>query len=175
MYQGIRYTLLLIVLALLQSLVFNQVQISVYFNPLIYVAFVMLLPMRTQPIIVLMCGLLVGVLMDVTMGLAGVNTIASLLTAYLRPLMLRLVMGRDNAVEGGIPAPMQVGVGKFISYASVFTLVQSVVFFALEAMTLRYAHLIAIKVVLNTAVTVALVMAVAAFFAPKNYNNSFLD
>ena len=57
MYQGLRYALLFVAVALLQSLIFNQLQISIYLNPLIYVAWVMLLPMRTKPIVVLMCGL----------------------------------------------------------------------------------------------------------------------
>ena len=173
MYQGLRYTLLLVAVALLQSLIFNQVQISIYFNPLIYIAFVLLLPMRTKPIVVLLCGLLVGALMDITMGMVCVNTITALLTAYVRPFMLRLVVGKDNATDGGIPAPTQVGVGKFLGYATVFTAVHSLVFFALEAMTLEYIHLILLKVAINTIVTTLLVWGVASVFAPRNYNNSF--
>lgn len=173
MYQGLRYALLLVAVALLQSLIFNQLQISIYLNPLIYVAWVMLLPMRTKPIVVLMCGLLMGVLMDITMGLVGVNTIASLLTAYVRPLMLRLAVGKDNATDGGIPAPMQVGAGKFLAYASVFTAVQCTLVFALEAMTLQYILPIVLKIVVNTIATVMLVWGVASVFAPRNYNNSF--
>ncbi|MBP3425841.1 MAG: rod shape-determining protein MreD [Rikenellaceae bacterium] len=173
MYQGLRYTLLLAAVALLQSLIFNQVQISIYFNPLIYVAFVLLLPMRTKPIVVLLCGLLAGILMDITMGLVGVNTCASLLTAYVRPLMLRLAVGKDNATDGGVPAPMQVGVGKFLAYATVFVAVHCMVFFALEAMTLKYIWLIGVKVVINTIATVLLIWGVASVFAPRNYNNSF--
>ena len=171
MHQGIRYTLLFVAVVLLQSLVFNQVQISIWFNPLVYIAFVRLLPMRTMPIVVLTCGALMGVSMDVIMGLAGVNTIASLATAYLRPLILRPIVGKDAFVDGGVPAPMQIGLGKFVLYASLFTLVQCAIFFALEAMTIDYAMLIVGKVLLNTAVSMILTVLIASVFAPKNYNN----
>lgn len=170
MHLGIRYTILFVVVALLQALVFNQVQISVWFNPLIYMAFVMLLPMRTKPIVVLVCGLLMGVTMDLLMGFAGVNTIASLLTAYLRPLLLKPIVGKDNFADGGIPAPMLVGVGKFTIYATLFVLLQSAVVFSLEAMTVRYAYLVALKVLLNGAISVLLMLLVASVFAPKNHN-----
>lgn len=170
MHSGIRYTILFVAVALLQALVFNQVQISVWFNPLIYMAFVILLPMRTMPIVVLACGLLMGVTMDLLMGLVGVNTIASLLTAYIRPLMLKPIVGKDNFVDGGVPAPMTVGIGKFTAYVTMFVVLQSAVFFSLEAMTASYAYLIVLKVLLNSAVSIILMLLVASVFVPKNHN-----
>ena len=55
MHSGIRYTILFVAVALLQALVFNQVQISVWFNPLIYMAFVIL---RYVPIVLTLLRIL---------------------------------------------------------------------------------------------------------------------
>ncbi len=170
MHLGIRYTILFLVVTLLQCLVFNQVQISIWLNPLVYVAFVMLLPMRTAPIVVLLCGLLAGVSMDVVSGLAGVNTIASLFTAYSRPLMLKLIVGKDVYADGGVPAPRVIGLNKFVVYATLFVLIQNLLYFSLEAMTLSYFYLILLKVLLNGAISVLLVTLIASLFVPKSHN-----
>jgi hypothetical protein len=170
MHIGIRYTILFLVVALLQSLVFNQAQISVWLNPLVYVAFVMLLPMRTPSIVVLMCGLLAGVSMDLISGLAGVNTIASLATAYFRPLMLKPVIGEEAYADGGIPAPRIIGVYKFVAYATLFVMIHNLLYFSFEAMTLSYFYLILLKVLLNGIISALLVTLIALMFVSKNHN-----
>ena len=83
MYRTLQYALLFLVAALLQIFLFNNLSLSVYLNPLVYVVFIALLPMETTPIRMLLAGLAMGLAMDWTMGAAGVNTIATVFVAFV--------------------------------------------------------------------------------------------
>lgn len=94
MYRTLQYALLFLVAALLQIFLFNNLSLSVYLNPLVYVVFIALLPMETTPIRMLLAGLAMGLAMDWTMGAAGVNTIAtSSSPSCVPPSQLRLRQG----------------------------------------------------------------------------------
>lgn len=79
MHRTLPYISLFVVTVLLQVFLFDNLSISIYLNPLVYVAFVALLPLDTPPVVLLASGLAMGVTMDFAMGAAGVNTIATLL------------------------------------------------------------------------------------------------
>ena len=173
MQKNLLYVGAFIILVLLQIFLLDNISLSVFFHPMIYIAFIIMLPLDIKPLWVLLLSTLMGLTIDMLTGMSGLNVVATTATGFLRPLMLRLAVGKDNATDGGIPAPMQVGAGKFWAYASVFTAVQCALFFTLEAMTLQYLLPIVLKIVVNTIATVMLVWGVASVFAPRNYNNSF--
>ena len=85
MHRTLPYLALFAVVVLLQVFLFDNLSISIYLNPLVYVAFIALLPLDTPPVVLLLSGLATGVTMDLAMGAAGVNTIATLLIAFARP------------------------------------------------------------------------------------------
>ena len=94
MHRTLPYISLFVVTVLLQVFLFDNLSISIYLNPLVYVAFVALLPLDTPPVVLLASGLAMGVTMDFAMGAAGVNTIATLLVAFVRPALLRTLYTR---------------------------------------------------------------------------------
>ncbi len=153
----IEYAVFFVTLVLLQLFLFNNLNLSVYVNPLVYVAFIVLLPMETPPVAMLLLGLLLGVNMDLVMGTAGINTIATLFTAYTRPVALRMVLAKDDIRDGGIPSPVRMGRGKFIRYAGIVVFLQCFVFFTFESLTWSYYYLTLLRIVLSTIVTTILV------------------
>ena len=109
MHKTLPYLALFAVVVLLQVFLFDNLSISIYLNPLVYVAFIALLPLDTPPVVLLLSGLATGVTMDLAMGAAGVNTIATLLIAFARPTLLGLLYSRDDIREGGIPSTGRLG------------------------------------------------------------------
>lgn len=116
MYRTLPYLALFAATVLLQVFLFDNLSISVYCNPLIYVAFLVLLPMESKPVTVLLAGFVLGVVMDLAMGSAGINTIATLPVAFLRPTLIGLLYGRDDAREAGVPSPERLGKRAFAEY-----------------------------------------------------------
>lgn len=167
MYRTLPYLALFVVTVLLQIFLFDNLSVSVYLNPLIYVAFIILLPLDTPPAVLLGAGLVTGVVMDASMGAAGINTVATLPIAFLRPAFMNLLCGRENVREGGIPSPERLGRRKFIDYLVLMVLVHHTIFFLLEA--LSWSHLLqtSIRIVVSSLVTMAFVWGIVRIFTAK--------
>ena len=138
MYRTLEYTILFVVMALLQVFLFSRIGVSVYIHPLAYVAFIILLPMEIAPLALLGLGLL-------------------LFVAFCRPTLLNLLAGKDEVKDGGIPNVNRLGIKKFIKYASFMVLLHSTVFFIFETLSLHFFYLTLLRILLSSAVTLLLV------------------
>ena len=167
MHKIAEYGLIFIVSVLLQVFLFDNLSISVYLNPLVYVAFIALLPLDTPPIVLLLSGLATGVTMDLAMGAAGVNTIATLLIAFARPTLLGLLYPRDDIREGGIPSTGRLGNRVFLNYLIVLVLLHHAVFFSLEALSWMHLVRTLVRIVVSGAVSVAFIWIIARIFTAK--------
>ena len=167
MYRTLPYLGLFAAAALLQVFLFDNLTISIYLNPLVYIVFIALLPLDTPPAAVLGAGLALGVTMDFAMGAAGINTIATLLIAFLRPTLAGMICGRDNVREGGIPSSGRLGERVFINYVVVLTLLHHAVFFLLEALSWDHVLHTVVRIVVSSVVTVAFVWIAARIFTAQ--------
>ena len=167
MYRTIPYLGLFAAAVLLQIFLFDNLSISVYLNPLIYIIFIVLLPLDAQPVTLLGSGLLLGLTMDSAMGAAGINTIATLPVAFFRPQLAAMICGRENIREGGIPSPERLGSRKFFLFLLTLTLIHHTIFFLLEA--LSWSHLLhtLLRIVVSSAVSVAFGWIIVRIFTAK--------
>ena len=78
MYRLLEYGILFFVMVILQVFLFSRIGISIYVNPLVYIAFLILLPMEIAGALLLVLGMVLGMTVDFFMGTAGINTIATL-------------------------------------------------------------------------------------------------
>ena len=144
MYRTLPYLGLFAAAALLQVFLFDNLTISIYLNPLVYIVFIALLPLDTPPAAVLGAGLALGVTMD-----AG------------------MICGRDNVREGGIPSSARLGERKLITYLVALTLVHHAVFFSLEALSWTHALHTLLRIVVSTAVSAGFIWIIARIFTAK--------
>ena len=56
MYRTVPYIVLFLILALLQIFLFDNLSISIYLCPLVYIGFIVLLPIDAPPVAVLFLG-----------------------------------------------------------------------------------------------------------------------
>lgn len=82
MYRLLEYGILFFVMVILQVFLFSRIGISIYVNPLVYIAFLILLPMEIAGALLLVLGMVLGMTVDFFMGTAGINTIATLFAAF---------------------------------------------------------------------------------------------
>ena len=167
MYRTLPYLALFAATVLLQVFLFDNLSISVYLNPLVYIAFIVLLPLDTPPVVLLGAGLALGVTMDGAMGAAGINTIATLLVAFLRPALLSLFCDRENLREGGVPSPERLGRRVFTDYLLLLTLLHHAVFIVLETLSWSHALHTLARIAVSSAVTALFVWIIARIFTVK--------
>ncbi len=135
MLRFLQYSLLLLTAVALQIFLFDNLQLSLYVHPFVYLAFILLLPMETKPYLLLLLALPTGAAIDLFSGMPAVNTIATVFIAFCRPLTLRLFVGREVVREGGVPNEAKLGSGKFLRYAFTLVGLHGIVFFMLETLT----------------------------------------
>lgn len=128
MFSAIRYILLFIVTILFQIFFFDRLSLSVFFAPMIYTLFIIMLPVNTSSAATLACGLVTGITMDIAMGTAGLNTIATLAVSYLRRPLLSFIVGRDGLREVGAPSPKRMGNRQFFEFIAAMVVIHGAVF-----------------------------------------------
>ncbi len=158
------YILLFVALVLLQVFLFDNLNLGVWVHPLVYVGFIVLLPMEMKQGWMLLSGLVLGVTIDLLLATAGLHTIATLLSAFARRPLLLLMSGKETMGDGGVPCSARIGTGKFLRYCTAVILVHCSVFFLFEAFGVRWFHITAVKIVASTAVTVLLIYVVQLLY-----------
>ncbi len=130
-----RYILLFLAVAALQIFLFDNLLLSLYIHPFVYLAFVLLLPMEIRDWQLLLLAAAMGAAMDFFSGEPAVNTMATTAAAFCRPGVLRLFVGKELVGDGGIPDARRIGGGKFFRYALVTVTIHALIFFGLETLT----------------------------------------
>ena len=119
-------------LVLAQVLVFNNIEISGYINPYIYILFIVLLPFETPRWLELILGFLLGFSIDIFSETLGMHTAATVFVAYIRPFVLSYFAPRDGYELGSFPRVFYYGLPWFIKYAILLVLAHHMVLFFLE-------------------------------------------
>ena len=73
-----QYILFVVVVLLVQVLLLNNLTFSPYVAPLAYIVLIIMTPLGTSPLKMIFVGLMVGTLMDITMGTVGINVLATM-------------------------------------------------------------------------------------------------
>jgi rod shape-determining protein MreD len=128
----LRFGLIFILLILLQVLLFNNIQFSGYVNPYVYIMFILLLPIDIPSWLLLILSFVTGLIIDFFSGSPGMHTSATVLVAFIRPYILRIVSPSDGYESGSDPSMLSYGFRWFFFYALLVVLVHHTALFYLE-------------------------------------------
>ena len=128
----LKHTIRFFILASIQILVLNNIQISGYINPFVYILFIMLLPPKMPKAIVLILAFIMGFTIDVFSDSYGIHSSATVLLAFLRPKILALVSikGGEDLEAIGIK---QLRINRFFTYSGILCLIHHFTLFYIEA------------------------------------------
>ena len=129
-----KYAVMFISLVLVQVLIFNQVQFSGFFNPYVYILFIILLPLSTPRYAVLILAFLLGLTIDIFSNSLGVHSAATVFAAYIRPLIIRIISNREDD-KSDYPGLNQNKLTWFINYVLLMVLFHHTALFYLEVYT----------------------------------------
>lgn len=154
----IRFFGLFIILMLLQLLFFNNIQLSGYINPYIYVMFILVLPYRISGWLLLIIGFLTGLTVDTFMNTFGMHSSATLLMAFLRPYVLRLFTDREDIDQMGSPSMRINGFAWFLKYCIILIFMHHLSLFFIESFTFTGFFHTFLRIILSTLVTTTFVL-----------------
>jgi len=152
-------------LLLFQVLILNNIQMSGYLNPFLYVLFILMLPFQTPNWLVLLLSFFLGLSVDMFADTGGLHAAASVFMAFLRQPVLRLVAPREGYDVNHQPTIRQFGFGWFLTYAGILVLVHHLFLFYMEAFQFSEFFSIFFRVILSSLFTLTLIFISQFFFS----------
>ena len=134
----------------------------------IYVAFLLFLPININRLLLLFLGFLVGFTVDIFYDTMGIHAAASVLLAFLRPLLLNLLTPRDGYDISDSVNIHTMGKGWFLAYTFTLLLIHHAAVFFLERISFDDVLQTLLKIVLSVLFTgVVIIILQLLFFSPK--------
>jgi rod shape-determining protein MreD len=157
-----RHLLRLFLLVFIQVLVLNKIEIggvlNGYFNPFLYILFLLMLPVNINKVLLLFLAFFTGLIIDIFSGTPGMHAAACLVLAFIRPGFLNLIAPREG-YESTLKLTIQgMGVSTFIVYAGICTLVHHAILFFIEAFNFLNFFDLILRVFTNSLSSFALIM-----------------
>lgn len=146
------------ILVLFQVFILNNLQFSGFVNPYLYVLFILLLPFETPGWLLLSLGFILGISIDLFANTPGLHASATVLMAFLRPVVLDYFAPRDGYVPGTYPRVYYYGLGWFFQYAAILIFAHHFFLFYMEVFRLSDFLLTFRRVVFSGIFTLFLVV-----------------
>ena len=153
-----------ILLVFAQIFIFNKIQVSGYINPQVYIVFILMLPFEISGFWLLAFAFMTGLTIDYFQHTPGMHAAASVVLAFLRPGVIRLVGKKDDLEPWQYPNVRDSGSLWFLAYCLILVFFHHLFLFYLEIFRLSEFFNTLLKVLINTALTTMIVMLIQYLF-----------
>lgn len=158
----INFSLLFIVLVLAQAILFNRLDIFGVAVPLVFIYWIIKLPVNLNLNWTLIFSFLLGLSVDIFSDTPGMNALSCTLIAGLRLPILRLYLPREDDLTNPIPSIRTLGLAVFAKYSFTICLVYSALYYTIEAFTFFNAWRLVYSIIASTITTFIVVSALAS-------------
>ena len=147
-----------ILLIVLQIFLLDNIQFLGYITPMIYVLFILSLPVRFPRSLLLLLAFAMGLIIDIFSNTLGIHAFATVFVAFVRNPVINIFTSID---EGNNPTPSfhSFGVGAYVRYVITIVLLHHTTLFLLEAFSLMNVVFLVPKILISSAVTILLILA----------------
>lgn len=156
-----------IVLVFLQIGLFNRIHLGGYAIPLLYIYYIIKMPLDTNRSAVLILSASMGLCIDIFNYTLGLNMLSCTVIGFLRYFLLKLFSPRD-VFEFCIPSIHSFGKTLFFQYSSIVILLHQIVLFTTESLSTSSLS----NLFLNIAGSSILTTAIIYIFENINLGNS---
>lgn len=154
-------------LILVQLLILNNVNLSGYAIPYLYVLFILMLPTNTGKIPLLLLAFLCGMTIDIFSNMLGFHTFACTLVAFARILFADRILTRNEAVIIATPNYYAVKPQYYISYLAVLLAIFYFTLFSLELFDSHGFFRLLLSTLLSTLLTSVLALLSQLLFIKR--------
>ncbi len=156
-----------IALVLFQVYIINNIELSAYINPYIYVMFILLLPLESPKWLLLVLAFLIGFTMDIFMKTLGMNTAATVFMAWARPGLISLLSRGKDVNPGMKPGIKDFGFRWFFTYTLILVFLHHLMLFYIEVFKFTNFFDTLSRVLLSTVFSVFLIILIHYMFYKK--------
>lgn len=150
---------------LMQAFIFRGMILFDYGFAFVYVACVLLQPLDTPRVQLLWLAFIVGITTDFFYDTLGLHAACTVLLAYTRPWVLRLLTPARGYDQGINPASL--GLRWLATYLLLATFLHHLLVFGMEAATLSLAWVVLLKALLSMLYTTAVILLIQYLRKPE--------
>jgi rod shape-determining protein MreD len=163
----LKYSLIFIVVVLLQVLVLNHILILRMISPFFYLIFLLLLPYDTPRAMLVLLGFMLGLSVDAFTNTLGVHTAVCVLIGFIRPGILNKISTRETRESVSAPRISTMSLNWFIGYTAIFVTIHHLLLFMLEAFTFHGFFFTLARAVLSGILSITLIVISQFLFFRK--------
>ena len=132
---AIQFILLYLLLIAAQVIVFNHLCLFGVAVPLVFIYFIIRLPVTIGANSRLTLGFLMGLTIDIFSDTAGMNALACTLLAALKMPVLHLYFPREEDLTVPVPSMKTLGVSTYLKYSITMVVIYCTTYFIIESFT----------------------------------------
>lgn len=155
-----------VLLVLAQILFMNHLSFYGFLTPYIYVMFILLLPLETKGWALLLFSFLIGITIDLFSGTLGLHASASVFTAFIRPLFIKLEQKPEHG-SATQPSYAEMGARWFIPYSFLLILIHHAFLNFMETFTFSGILHTLLRIIISSVVTFIIILSIE-YIAGRN-------
>ena len=152
----LKYIYLVPVYVLLQVLILNQIQLSAYINPFLYLLLIIGLPIKTKKWFLLTYAFFLGLIIDAFSSSLGFHSTACVLIAFIKPIISKITIPNNILGETDNITIQKIGNKSYITFSLLLIIIHHACIFIIEH--LDFNIIILIKIFLNSLITLILII-----------------
>ena len=156
-----------VLLIMLQVMLFNHLNIWGYLNPFAYVLIIMLLPFRTNKMLMLVLAFITGMTIDVFGDTPGLHSAATVFIAFLRPGIISVLFGKIEYAQNEEPGLSKLGLGGFARYSAIMVLIHNFTIFLLEYLSITKIFAILKTTIFNSILSLVMIFILMFLFSRR--------
>lgn len=164
---AIQYSVLFIVLVLAQVLICNHLNLFNLAIPIVFIYFIIRLPINMKLGLLFSLAFLIGLTVDVFSDTAGVNALAcTLLAAIKRPAFYAYVP-RDDKTKSMVPSAAGLGLGIFSKYLLTLVTIYCLLAFTIEYFNFSDVKEVVIKALASSVLSFLIILGIDSLVFSK--------
>ena len=169
MKQFLRYGRWFLLFCVLQTLIFERIQLGPYLSPCIYVLFILLFPFGYNTLWLLLWSFAMGLSIDLfSAGALGLHASAATCLGLLRPGLLKMVSTKGDVGQLATPSLRTLGLPRYLAFVVLALLIHHAVLFGWENFRFNYLFLTIIRIFCSTMLNALLIVLFqATLFSQK--------
>ncbi|MDE6321400.1 MAG: rod shape-determining protein MreD [Muribaculaceae bacterium] len=156
----LKYIMMFILLVLAQAVVFNNLCLYNVAFPLVFIYFILRLPITLGINWVMTFSFLIGLTVDIFSDTQGVNALCCTLLSVVRKPTLGLYLSRDDEMSGTEPSIKSLGLVVYMKYLITLVLFYCILYFLIESFSLFNPLRMLTRIVASTLLTFFLILAI---------------
>ena len=161
---GVRFGILFASLVLVQVLIFNHILLFGVAVPLVFIFFIISLPVGMNINILYTLAFLLGLTVDVFSDTAGLNALSCVLLAALKNPVFYAYVQKDDKSRFIFPSISTIGWTNYAKYLITMTAIYCVLLFSFEYFSFASFGLLLLMIIGSTILTFFLLLALEAIF-----------